>query len=88
MKNDHIFGSLMIATWCNSVLFMLESIQVYQCLWGPKRSRSIKCLVLCCYAIDVICTVADCACVYLVRLAFFYPLTFAHDGSVYNYTLG
>jgi hypothetical protein len=68
MKNDHIFGSLMIATWCNSVLFMLESIQVYQCLWGPKRSRSIKCLVLCCYAIDVICTVADCACVYLYTI--------------------
>jgi hypothetical protein len=65
MSNDSILGALVIATWINCILLMIETLQVYRTWNAKNRDKRTWWLVLWCYALDVLCSAMNCTCVYL-----------------------
>jgi hypothetical protein len=63
-NHNNTFGSIVISTWVNSVLLMIETIQLAHCL-ARQRRLGIKLLAVGCYAVDLVCSTAICAAVYL-----------------------
>ncbi|THV00032.1 hypothetical protein K435DRAFT_855137 [Dendrothele bispora CBS 962.96] len=63
--ND-VLGSLLIGTWLNAMLYMLEILQVYRYFDNYTTDRLIfKIAVIAVFLLDTLCTIAACASVYL-----------------------
>jgi hypothetical protein len=68
MDNDAVFGSLVIGTWINLVLLMIETLQAITCLRQRDKGLSIKYVILWAYMLDMVCSMGNCACVYLYTI--------------------
>jgi hypothetical protein len=51
--------TLVLSTWINGILLMIETLQAIHCLRKGDKGLSIKLLVLGCYLIDVACSAFD-----------------------------
>lgn len=66
---------LLAGTWVNSMLFVLEALQVYRYFKTyTKDARYFRVVVALLFSNDIICTVVEYACVYLVRSMLHYCL--------------
>ena len=64
---DTTFGTLLVATWVNTMLYSLEisQVHVYFKHHSQKDPLLVRTMVKICLLFDSLCLVAECACVYL-----------------------
>ncbi|TFL04546.1 hypothetical protein BDV98DRAFT_601993 [Pterulicium gracile] len=64
---DTTFGTLLVATWVNMMLYALEisQVRVYFKHHSAKDPLLVRTMVKICLLFDSFCIVAECACVYL-----------------------
>ncbi|KAJ7166965.1 hypothetical protein C8R46DRAFT_1272078 [Mycena filopes] len=63
---NKVIGAMMVGTFANSMLYMLELLQVIKYFRAfPKDSNALKTIVVLLFILDSTCTFAEWACIYL-----------------------
>ncbi|KAJ7708894.1 hypothetical protein B0H17DRAFT_1174192 [Mycena rosella] len=90
---NKVIGALMLGTFVNSMLYMLEILEVIKYYKGfPKDSKTIKACIFTLVLLDTTCTFAEWACIYLYGVLHWGDLSYLGYQNlvipIYIYTSG